>query len=171
MTEITTVAIITAKPGSADELERVLAALARAALTETGSPRYTSQRGLEDPHVFITLENWDSQESVQTHLSPPHLAQALCQTAHLLATPPQIIYVRTLSSALTRMSKPLRRVVEPQLVDAGSSAFTPTGRRVSAAPPAGGARDRTIGGARARRSSQISSAASACSSRNRLAHA
>lgn len=94
MTEVSTVTIIKAKPGSAAAVERVLSTLSDASRTAAGYPRYSSQRGLEDPDVFITIERWDSEETVWSHLAYPALGDVLESTEHLLADAPRVIYLR-----------------------------------------------------------------------------
>jgi quinol monooxygenase YgiN len=94
MTEVSTITIIKAKPGSAVAVEQVLGNLPRIARTAAGCPRYTSQRGLEDPDVFITIERWDSEETVSSHLAYSALGEVLESTRHLLAAPPRVIYLR-----------------------------------------------------------------------------
>jgi quinol monooxygenase YgiN len=94
MTEVSTITIIKARPGSAVAVvEQVLGNLADVARTAAGHPRYTSQRGLEDSDVFITIERWDSEETVSSHLSYP-LGDVLESAKHLLAAPPRVIYLR-----------------------------------------------------------------------------
>ena len=91
MSEISTVAIITAKPGSGTEVERVLRDLAVATHAEPGCLLYSLQQGMRDPDVFVTVEKWDSLESLESHLASDHLAYALARTEDLLANAPQII--------------------------------------------------------------------------------
>ena len=74
MSEISTVAIITAKPGSGTEVERVLRDLAVATHAEPGCLLYSLQQGMRDPDVFVTVEKWDSMESLESHLASDHLA-------------------------------------------------------------------------------------------------
>ena len=74
MSEISTVAIITAKPGSGAEVERVLRDLAVATHAEPGCLLYSLQQGMRDPDVFVTVEKWDSMESLESHLASDHLA-------------------------------------------------------------------------------------------------
>jgi quinol monooxygenase YgiN len=97
MSEISTVAIITAKPGSGTEVERVLRDLAAATHAEPGCLLYSLQQGMRDPDVFVTVEKWDSLESLESHLASDHLAYALAQTEDLLATAPQIIPAQPLA--------------------------------------------------------------------------
>jgi len=91
MSEISTVAIITAKPGSGTEVERVLRDLAVATHAEPGCLLYSLQQGMRDPDVFVTVEKWDSLDSLESHLASDHLASALALTEDLLAAAPQII--------------------------------------------------------------------------------
>jgi quinol monooxygenase YgiN len=121
MTEVSTVTIITAKPGTAAAVEKVLGNLSDATRTAAGYPRYSTQRGLEDPNVFITIERWDSEETVWSHLAYPALGDVLESTEHLLAAPPRVIYLRNCDPSVP--------------ADGGADAATssPTGERVHAA--------------------------------------
>jgi quinol monooxygenase YgiN len=94
MTEVTTITIIRTKPGSPAAVEQVLGNLSDVARTAAGYPRYTSQRGLEDSDMFITIERWDSEETVSSHLAYPALGDVLESVKHLLAAPPRVIYLR-----------------------------------------------------------------------------
>ena len=79
MSEISTVAIITAKPGRGTEVERALRDLAAATHAEPGCLLFSLQQGMRDPDVFVTVEKWDSLESLESHLASDHLASALAQ--------------------------------------------------------------------------------------------
>ena len=69
MAEISTVAIITAKPGRGDELEPLLRSLAEATHGEDGCVLYSLQRGLQDRDVFVTVEKWESAGPLEQHLA------------------------------------------------------------------------------------------------------
>jgi quinol monooxygenase YgiN len=97
MSEISTVAIITAKPGSGTEVERALRDLAVATHAEPGCLLFSLQQGMRDPDVFVTVEKWDSMESLESHLASDHLASALARTEDLLAFAPQIIPAQPLA--------------------------------------------------------------------------
>ncbi len=97
MSEINTVAIITAKPGSADVVEQALRTLAEATHGEQGCIRYSLNRGLQDPNVFVTIEKWRSQEDLDAHLKSPHLAAALASAGEHLADTPLIVPAEALS--------------------------------------------------------------------------
>jgi quinol monooxygenase YgiN len=91
MPAIGTTAIITAKPEAAAEVESILTELAAATQAEAGCIMYSLNRGLEEPHVFVTVEKWESADALQQHLGSPHIAAALSRTGELLAEPPRII--------------------------------------------------------------------------------
>lgn len=91
MTEISTVAVITAKPGSADQVADALRELAGATHAEEGCLHYSLHRGLQDPNVFVTIEKWRSQEDLDQHLASSHLQAALAAAGELMAEPPRII--------------------------------------------------------------------------------
>lgn len=91
MSAISTVAVITAKEGSADQVETILRTLAEATHAESGCIRYSLQRGLQDPNVFVTVEKWDSSASLDAHLASEHVQAALGAAGELLAAQPQII--------------------------------------------------------------------------------
>jgi quinol monooxygenase YgiN len=94
---ISTVAIITAKPGTGDEVEQVLRSLVEQTHTEAGCELYSLQRALENRDQFVTVEKWSSQEALQAHLGSPHLADVLQKAGHLLAAPPQIVAAEALT--------------------------------------------------------------------------
>lgn len=98
MTEISTVAVITAKPGSGPVVEAALRELAAATHAEPECILYSLQRGLQDENVFVTVEKWQSQAGLDAHLASPHLAAALAASGEHLAGPPQIITAQPLDA-------------------------------------------------------------------------
>ena len=96
MTEISTVAVITAKPGSADGVGKALRELATATHTEDGCLHYSVHQGVQEPDVFVTIEKWRSQEDLDGHMASPHLQAALAAAGDLMAEPPRIIPARSL---------------------------------------------------------------------------
>ncbi|MEO8889391.1 MAG: putative quinol monooxygenase [Jatrophihabitantaceae bacterium] len=97
MSEINTIAIITAKPGSADAVEQALRTLAEATHGEQGCIRYTLNRGLQDPNVFVTIEKWRSQEDLDGHMASPHVAATFAAAGEHLAAAPVIVPAEALS--------------------------------------------------------------------------
>lgn len=98
MTEISTVAVITAKPGSGPTVEAALRELAAATHGEDECLLYSLQRGLADPDVFVTVEKWKSQAGLDAHLQSPHLQAALAAAGEHLAVAPQIIAAEALDA-------------------------------------------------------------------------
>jgi quinol monooxygenase YgiN len=98
MSEISTVAIITAKPGRGPDVEQALRILAAASHAEPGCLLFSLQQGMRDPDVFLTVEKWDSLDSLEGHLASDHLAEAIESTRHLLASEPQIIPAQPLAA-------------------------------------------------------------------------
>lgn len=91
MAEISTVAIITAKPGRGDELGELLRPLAVATQGEDGCVLYSLQRGLWDRDVFVTVEKWESAAHLDAHLVAPHVETALAAAGDILAEAPKIV--------------------------------------------------------------------------------
>ncbi|MEO6886250.1 MAG: putative quinol monooxygenase [Jatrophihabitantaceae bacterium] len=91
MSEISTVAIITAKPGSAEQVEQALQTLAEGTHAEEGCLHYSLHRGLQDPNVFVTIEKWRSQEDLDTHAKSAHIAAAFATMGEHLAGRPTIV--------------------------------------------------------------------------------
>jgi quinol monooxygenase YgiN len=88
---ISTVAIITAKPGRGDEAEAMLRSLAEASQGDDGCLLYSLQRGLQDRDVFVTVEKWESPEHLQAHLVGPSVATAMTTGADVLAGAPVVV--------------------------------------------------------------------------------
>lgn len=91
MPDISTVAVITAKPGAGDQVEQILRDLVEASHAESGCVSYTLHRGLQDRDVFVTVEKWDSPDSLDAHLASAHVGEAVAASSALLGAPLQII--------------------------------------------------------------------------------
>jgi quinol monooxygenase YgiN len=98
MTEISTIAVITAKPGSGPVVEAALRELVAATHAEPECILYSLQRGIEDENVFITVEKWQSQAALDAHMASPHLAAAFAAAGEHLAAQPQIITAQPLDA-------------------------------------------------------------------------
>ena len=97
MSEVSTVAVITARPGRGDELEVLLRRLAEGTHAEDGCVLYSLQRGLQDRDVFVTVEKWESSGHLDAHLAGPAVQAALSGAEALLAGAPQIIPAEVLT--------------------------------------------------------------------------
>ncbi len=70
------VATIPIDPARADEAAPALAALAEASRAEEGCLRYDVFASASTPGVFVTVEEWRSQEDLDGHMGQPHVAKA-----------------------------------------------------------------------------------------------
>ena len=98
MSEVNTVAVITAKPGSAAVVEAALRELAAATHAEEGCILYSLQRSVAEENVFVTVEKWTSQEALDQHLSSPHVAAAIGGAKDHFGAPLQIITAQPLDA-------------------------------------------------------------------------
>lgn len=83
-------ATIRAQPAHAEALQRVMATLALRSRGEAGCTAYRVFRASEEPHVFVTYEQWASAQDEQRHLGAAHVAEAFRAAGPLLAAPPEI---------------------------------------------------------------------------------
>jgi quinol monooxygenase YgiN len=90
MAELRIVAVITAKPGSQNEVGEALSGLIAPARAEAGCISYELFDSLLDPATFISVETWRSQEDFDAHLKAPYLQQAFASAGDHLAQPPAI---------------------------------------------------------------------------------
>lgn len=79
-----------AQADKADELARVVAALAVASRQEPGCQSYAFYRDVEDPTLFCSVETWDSRADLDAHMGAPHVAEALGKLPDLVAAAPTI---------------------------------------------------------------------------------
>ena len=92
---VTVVAIITAKPEGADEVEQALRTLVAAVHSEDGCLTYSLQRAKDNPAKFITIEKWESQAHLDKHFTSPNMA-AVGSAMQNLAEPPVIVMGSTI---------------------------------------------------------------------------
>jgi quinol monooxygenase YgiN len=90
MSDLHVVAIITAKPGSEDEVKAALEVLAAASREEPGNITYFLHVSAADPAVFVTVESWKSQADLESHMQTEHLKSASTTFADKLAGPPAV---------------------------------------------------------------------------------
>ena len=94
MPEITVVAVITATPESAAEVEEALRTLVAATHGEEGCLTYSLQRAADNPAKFVTVEKWASKEALDGHFTSPHMAAAGAAMQRL-AEPPVVVVGET----------------------------------------------------------------------------
>jgi quinol monooxygenase YgiN len=81
-------ATVRAKPECADPLAEALRQLAAQSLTEPGCLSYAGHRGLDDPTLMVTVEEWRSPEDIQRHFEMPYVKAIMAQAPALLAAEP-----------------------------------------------------------------------------------
>ena len=90
MSEVTVVALFTAKEGHEDRVESTLATGVAAAHGEEGCLKYVLARDKNAPAVFATIEKWSSQEALDTHLTQPTLGPVIEMAGESLDAPIQM---------------------------------------------------------------------------------
>lgn len=88
MSAITMIATATAKPGQGDELEKVIQASVAPTHAEPGNLHYSLHRSVQDPHVFVLVERWESMQALQAHAETDHVKTILAESADLMTGPP-----------------------------------------------------------------------------------
>jgi quinol monooxygenase YgiN len=81
-------ATVRARPECADQLAEALRQLAAQSLTEPGCLSYAVNRGLDDPTLMVTVEEWRSPEDIQRHFETAHVKEIMAQAPALLAAEP-----------------------------------------------------------------------------------
>lgn len=84
------VARILARPGQAEALRAILLELVEATREESGCISYRLLQNRADPADFTFMEEWDSDEAIDAHLSSTHLQDAITKAQTLFAAPPDI---------------------------------------------------------------------------------
>jgi quinol monooxygenase YgiN len=83
-------ATIRAQPAHAETLHRVITTLALRSRGEPGCSAYRVFRASEEPHVFVTYEQWASAQDERRHMAAAHVVEAFKAAGPLLAAPPDI---------------------------------------------------------------------------------
>lgn len=90
MSEIDTVAVMKAKPGSETTVSDALTKLVPPTLAEEGCLDYRLYESTSEPGTFVTIERWRSQEDLDAHMQSDHIAEALAAAGDHMAAPPGI---------------------------------------------------------------------------------
>ncbi|WAS99337.1 putative quinol monooxygenase [Nannocystis punicea] len=85
------VATLQARPEHSAELAALLGELARTSRAQPGNLRFAVHQQSSNPNQLITIEHWDGLESVDAHMTSPHVGVVLEKLGPLLAAPPQIV--------------------------------------------------------------------------------
>ncbi len=84
-TKVRVVARVVAFPDKVEEVKSILLGLIDPTRQEDGCIVYELLQNQKDPSDFTFVEEWESQELLNTHLATPHLTQAASQLQGLIA--------------------------------------------------------------------------------------
>ncbi|QIR40007.1 antibiotic biosynthesis monooxygenase [Tolypothrix sp. PCC 7910] len=87
---IRVVAHITALPDKIEEIKAVLLELIEPTRQEAGAIKYELLQNQNDPTDFTFVEEWASNDALDTHLNSTHLQAAAAKLQSLVAAPPDI---------------------------------------------------------------------------------
>jgi quinol monooxygenase YgiN len=85
MSEIVVVGSFTAKPGKEADAAAAFRALMAPTHAEDGCILYALHQGADDPRRLAFVERWASQESLDAHLTSPHVQEALARADELFS--------------------------------------------------------------------------------------
>lgn len=94
MAEIIGVVDVLAAPGMAEEVVAAFEACIAQTHEEPGCLTYALNRDNGDPHHFVLVERWRSQEDLDAHLQKPYVADlfAVAATPGMLAEAPRLTF-------------------------------------------------------------------------------
>jgi len=84
MAKLTVVAVITAKPGKADETQKALEALIPITLKEEGCINYDLHTSEDKGGVFLFYENWENRALWRQHMHNEHVEAFIAKSEELL---------------------------------------------------------------------------------------
>jgi quinol monooxygenase YgiN len=90
VSELSVVAVLTAKKGQEDVVRQAMTALVAPTRQEEGCLGYELFESAASPGVFVTQERWRGQQDVDAHMQSEHVAQAFASAGEALATAPGI---------------------------------------------------------------------------------
>jgi len=94
---IRVVARIVALPEKIEALKAVLLEIIEPTRQEPGAIKYELLQNQSDPTDFTFIEEWASNEALETHLASPHLQAAIAKLEGLVATSPDIRFYHLLA--------------------------------------------------------------------------
>ncbi|MDL9978866.1 putative quinol monooxygenase [Microbacterium sp. ASV49] len=95
MTAITVIARLTAREGQEDAVRAMSVSLVEPSRSEEGNLSYRTYNDATDARRWVVVEEWESREAFDRHLSSPHMASAFEAGAMLLDSPPVELIVAT----------------------------------------------------------------------------
>ncbi|MEH2419741.1 MAG: putative quinol monooxygenase [Nostoc sp.] len=87
---IRVVAHFIASPNKVEELKAVLLELIEPTRQEVGAIKYELLQNQSDPTDFTFIEEWTSDQTLNTHLDSPHLQAAVAKLEGLVTAAPDV---------------------------------------------------------------------------------
>jgi len=88
--QVTVLAMVTAKPGLEEKVKEELLKLVTPTRAEPGCINYDLHQSSEDKTKFMLYENWVSRNDLEVHLEMPYLRHFKSIAGEILAEPLQI---------------------------------------------------------------------------------
>ena len=82
---IVVTAIMKAKDGEGDNLEKVIKKFAAKFLTDPGTLAYRVHRRADNPNIFFFYENYENNEALTFHSSAPHFKEIYYSVSSILS--------------------------------------------------------------------------------------
>ena len=98
MTELVVITKLIAKPQCAEPLETELQNLATFSRADDNCLLYTIHRDVKNPDIFLLVQRWTSQETLESHVKSFIFLQHAMLIGALILAEPEIHYLETLSS-------------------------------------------------------------------------
>jgi quinol monooxygenase YgiN len=82
---------ITFKPDAIEAGRKIMTDLVEQSRHDKGCMAYALYQQADAPHVFQTVEDWDTQADADAHMATAHVGAAIAAGMPLFATPPEIL--------------------------------------------------------------------------------
>ena len=94
---VTVIARLQAKSEMEDQVRRECLALIAPSRREEGCINYDLYQSMDDPTVFVFIEDWLSREHVEKHLEMPHCQEFDRRTEGMLLGSEEITFLKKIS--------------------------------------------------------------------------
>ena len=95
--QITVIAIIKAKDGLAEQVEKELLALIEPTHAESGCITYQLNKDTKEPGKFVFYVEWKSEQALDEHLKTPHPQALIAKADELFDGPLDVSICKKLS--------------------------------------------------------------------------
>ena len=81
------VAVFTVKKEAVEQFKPLIAPLVAGSLKDAGNLSYEFKQDALNPDVFVVLEKWESDASLDSHMAQPHFKEFAAKSESMLAAP------------------------------------------------------------------------------------